>query len=347
MAFQQYTPYETCREKYNRNEQLVFDCIASYFTEIFYIHCYNEARKLKEDYHYPQINSVTVGYKHSLRAWEKARKEKKFYRESIKGVIEKLKLELKGMMSYNDAISMMVEAFIPDPTEWGDLSAQEQNNILGTVIQNCVKEFIVSIMNKHIVLIIDKRGPKSCEIIQENFLQIVMDIKEYTESHIRIAMKEDNPHNKNIITQETYNRLKKLCSSMIAENNKHKKIIGKLQEIIKFRKTEYETLKMETYDLRNTIDRLTIENRSLKETCSQKSEHIKPNIVAQEFIDKTLYGLREPDMDDKPAEVVPIEDEPTEDELTETASIEDEPIEDEQIENDPIEDDVSGINLYG
>ena len=258
--------FDICKENYNKEELIVFECITSYFVEIFYVHLYNEARKLKEDHRYPQINSITVGYKHSLRAWEQARKEKKFYKESIKGIVEKLKIEMGGMASYSMAIAMMVKAFIPNPEEWRNLSPEEQNNMLGTIIQNCVKQFIIDIMNKHVISIIDKRSRNTIEIIQDSFLQIIIDIKEYTESHLRISMRDDNSKKRAMIDQETYHRMKNFCNNLIIENRKQKKIIQTLQNIIKQRKERFD-------ELQNELTQLKLD----KEMNDREAEEMKKN----------------------------------------------------------------------
>jgi len=278
---------------------MVFECITSYFTEIFYVHCYNEAKKLKEDHKYPQINSITVGYKHSLRAWEHARKEKKFYKESIKGIVEKLKLEMGGMASYSMAITVMVRTFIPDPCEWRDLSPEEQNNMLGTVIQNCVKQFILKIMNTHVVMIIDKRNKNTIEIIQDSFLQIIMDIKEYTESHIRLTMQADNPKKRNVITQETYHRMKNFCKNLIIENKKYVQVINKLQNIIRNRKEEFDTLKEEVLKLKleREVVMTTQKSQAVTESDIVNSSMLPltgpgiPPLHNPQFLDHSTSGL--------------------------------------------------------
>ena len=224
--------FSLIKEKYGKNEMLVFECISTYFTEIFYYHLYNEAVKWEADKSYPQISSRTEGYKEALKAWYGSIKGKKVYKACIKGIVKKIRLQLGGLSTFSSVLTLMTNQFVP--FQWTDnIIDARQDKVLKKMFKICIERIIAEVAANLIPSVIDKRSKKNAEktikSINKIFLGIVIDTKERMLSESELL---EHSARAPEIDAVTFMRFKKEYCQLVNENKKWKTYIVKLQEII-------------------------------------------------------------------------------------------------------------------
>ena len=215
------------KEKYNTEVLTIFECIATYFTDIFYNHLHKEAIVFKEDSNFPQIYSITEGYKHALRAYSGAINKSNYYKESIKGIVTQLQSEFGCMVSYRESISLIVNRFIPK--SW-IISSEEESKILRRIFKECSNNIIYQVAKDFIPLIIDQINAITIENLQDSFLQILLHQKENTESELNIYI--HNTSKSPTLDAETMIRFKNEYKKILNENMTLKIMINKMKKII-------------------------------------------------------------------------------------------------------------------
>ena len=249
------------KEKYNTEVLTIFECIATYFTDIFYNHLHKEAIVFKEDSNFPQIYSITEGYKHALRAYSGAINKSNYYKESIKGIVKQLQSEFGCMVSYRESISMIVNQFVPK--SW-NVGSENESKILRRVFKRCAQYIIHEVAKSFIILIIDERNKKTIEKLQDSFLRILLDQKEYTESELNVNLY--NQSRSQITDAETLIRFKKEFKNISIKNQKQERIINALTKIIQDKNENIDNINYK-------IEHLESELKQIK----QKSQNIKDN----------------------------------------------------------------------
>ena len=215
------------KDRYNTEVLTVFECMSTYFADIFYNHLYKEAIIFKEDSKMPQIFSITDGYKHALRAYGGAINKSNFYKQSIKGIITQLQIEFGCMVTYRESISLIVNRFIPK--SW-IISSEEESKILRRIFKECSNNIIYQVAKDFIPLIIDQRNAITIENLQDSFLQILLHQKENTESELNIYI--HNTSKSPTLDVETMVRFKNEYKKILNENMTLKIMITKMKKII-------------------------------------------------------------------------------------------------------------------
>ena len=222
------------KDRYNQEIINILECISTYFVEIIYKVLYIQAIEYKDNPHEP-VNTITAGYKQALRVYIRSyinndRKSiNKLYIESVKGIHRKIITALKIQISFGDIVSLIVKQFIPKEY-YNEISNKNEKYILSSILIECTQKIITSVIQFYVVDIVDNRNIKTINKLQDEFLQILLDHKEYMESTLDVKSINTN-RNKNI-DLKTIERFKIQLNKYMAENEEKKKVIIVLQKII-------------------------------------------------------------------------------------------------------------------
>ena len=283
------------KDRYNQEVINILECMSTYFVEIIYKVLYIQAIEYNDNPHEP-VNTITAGYKQALRIYIRSyinddRKSiNKLYTESVKGIHRKINAALKTQVGFGDIVSLIVKQFIPKEY-CNKISNKNEKSILSSILIECTQKIITNVIQFYVVDIVDNRNIKTVNKLQDEFLQILLDHKEYMESTLDVKSINTN-RNKNI-DLKTIDRFKKQLNKYMTENEEKKKLIIVLQKII-------QNNDKEKRKLNQNINNLNDENKFLKSKAEiqfnvkQHSNEFEINSnISDDLLDLGAYDLKQ------------------------------------------------------
>jgi hypothetical protein len=251
--------FEFAKDRYDSTTVTVFECMATYFTEVFFYHLYNVAMKYEGDSSYKNVDSITKGYILALERYTESMESPRFYRESIKGILGVLRREDYKFITFSETISLITKRFFP---EGWDVTAKNENKMMVIVFTRCLKKIINKVRKVFIRIIIDERNDETISRLQDAFLHIFIHEKENIPSEIDVHLHEtqQNPILYEKVTAIKFNKLASEYKKILNENTELNTLIRKLQKIITANNDKYNKLLFTTNNLRSKLDNLQYTN---------------------------------------------------------------------------------------
>jgi hypothetical protein len=201
------------RSKYTKQTLDLFEVIGAYYTQIFYIHFYEEGKGLKIN---DKVYSFTEGYrqvvKHFLVEYEKHNVFKRFLNDLCEYYIE------CGFphVLLTDFVHLVVREFLPADYFRG-ISKHQCSVIVFKIFSAVVRDFCVKILTDYIEFIIDGRNDRDKpRIIQDEFIDMLLLERHRMFTKItNIEIKSDRS-----VDMELVRRLQATVKKMIAEMQK-------------------------------------------------------------------------------------------------------------------------------
>ena len=280
--------FNIVKDRYNHNTINIFECMSTYFTKMFYDHLYRQSINLKDDHSMENIDSITKGYKHVLRQYAKAINTGKFYKESIKGIIIELQVDYTCTLSYSDAITMVIQQFLPE--DW-PITPGDEDRILRKIFRRSVEDIIYKVTCKFIPMIIDDRNSYTISCLQDEFLNVFLNQKEYTESELNILRRKSHVEDK--VNAETFGRFKNEFKRLLDKHAELEAVVVQLQKVIQNMDDERNKLTVYNKELKLEVDDLGIKYRNASQ---YKDKSFRTNSLPyeeSEIPDSSEYKIKE------------------------------------------------------
>ena len=260
------------KESYSKRAISTIEIVSSYFVNIYYNCLYQEAKRLHID---SRVESITNGYKHSIKAYINSFDNPDLYRKIVSGIHKYYHTTTRfTSISFSDCINEIVKHFIPEAFLDSTTNTQK-DSILRVILLNSVKRFssevicsdmLTTIIDNHTDYGISRR-------MQDCMVQALMFEREKMFQKIFSTSTETQDGASFAMVTRLKQELVKVAREKYVVECKHNKIKTKALDLIKLTKEyqqniasiekEKETLKKQLEDFKRTTSTYQQEKEQL------------------------------------------------------------------------------------
>lgn len=220
------------RSQYSKQTTDLFEVIAAYYTQLFYVHFYDEGKALKIN---GKVESITEGYrhvvKHFLTEYDKHDIFKRFLNDLCEYYIE---MGFPHVL-LTDFVHLMIREFLPADYFRG-LSKHQCSVITYKILRSAVRDFASKLMTDYLGFVIDSRQDRDKpRVLQDEFIdQLLLQRHAMFSKITRIETRTERPSsfNHDLVRkmQNTIRRMLEQLQKSEAEIQRLKTLVVKLNK---------------------------------------------------------------------------------------------------------------------
>lgn len=233
------------RGNYSKRALSTFEIVGSFIVDLYYNHFYQEAKRIRIE---GRVESVTDGYKHSIKAYLNSFENPDSYRKTIIGIHKYYYTTTRfSSISFSECVNEIVKHFIPE--EFFDSTTnQQRDGILRMVLMNSVKQFSSDVLCSNLLdTLIDNHGDYSIvRQMQDKMVQALMFEREKMFQKIFNVSNKPKDGGDFTIVMKMKTEMVKLVKENHTLSSKYGRLKDKAMElldIVKEQKEELEKLK--------------------------------------------------------------------------------------------------------
>jgi hypothetical protein len=161
------------RGNYSKRALSTFEIVGSFIVDLYYNHFYQEAKRIRIE---GRVESITDGYKHSIKAYLNSFENPDSYRKTIIGIHKYYYTTTRfSSISFSECVNEIVKHFIPEDF-FDSTTNQQRDGILRMVLMNSVKQFSSDVLCSNLLdTLIDNHGESSIvRQMQDKMVQSLM-----------------------------------------------------------------------------------------------------------------------------------------------------------------------------
>lgn len=223
----------------NKDADVVAECFAAHYTNIFLIHLYDQACKYAGTS--SSIPNITEGYKTAISAYNNAMSRPDFTSVSVTGVYHQF-LKLDKTMRRSECIHKILGAYFPEDGFQGIIKHEKFIECaMSKIVHDTTKQILCSVPVNHIKNIIDRNlDNKTTQLMQNDFRDITLELME--RNHIDyINKKKAQYHN----PDTNYSMFEKVKTELAKVNSEKSELEAKLSVMQK----QMSDLQLRNHDL--------------------------------------------------------------------------------------------------
>lgn len=238
-------------DRLDKDTEVNFDLIATYFVQIFYVKFYDSAKAAKDK---GEFSTITRGYTAKILKYAEYTKEADFFSNTVTGIHQYFNMYTSERLLYiEDCINKLSGSFIPQ--DFIDvIDNRRKKQVLRSVFIDLVKLVVHRLYEEKMLrLVLEDRCEATIELLRDQIFEfLVMQRKA-----IFIQFVKNRHRPKVDLNSELFKNLQGEVKGAATENEKLRELIQKARNIIAEKDEKIKNMKTLIDDLKIYIQKLT------------------------------------------------------------------------------------------
>ena len=234
--------YIVDRSRYSKHTIDLFEVISAYYTQLFYVHFYEEGKSLKIN---GKVDSITDGYRHVVKHFISEYEKHDIFKRFLNDLCEYYIDCGFSHLLLTDFVHLVIREVLPDEY-FKELSKHQCSVIIYRLFRSVVREFASHILNEYMSFIIDNRADKDKpRVLQDDFIDLLLLQKNQMLTKINNAeIKTDQR-----MQEQMVNKMRGTIQRMLEQMQKQEQEIARLRQ--------------ENYKLKTIVVRINKEKKEM------------------------------------------------------------------------------------
>jgi hypothetical protein len=216
------------RRHYKKSTLDLFEITAAYYTQLFYIHFYNEAKVLMMDH---QAETITEGYRMIVHRFMTQYKQKPVFDRSLNDLYRYYLTFTGPGILQTEFVHSVVKEFLPEEFSRDKMNFPKMSSVIYRILTDVIIDFGQRILTNYLSFVIDKREDRDKpRVLQDEFIDFLI-----MERHKLLGKVDRITYKNSTVSVEIFNQLRdinqRVLKSLQASQDEVKRLkllIGKL-----------------------------------------------------------------------------------------------------------------------